>query len=224
MGIHFRTVSEQVYALLRDRLVAGTFSTRNAIRQETIAAELGVSKIPVREALIRLQNEGLVILEANKGFFVSPLSPEEAEDVYNLRLSIEPQAAALASKQATEADKQAVTTALKNLQRAAETEHGDIGRCNRLFHLSLIRPARRTVTISFIERLHLISERNVSEYLIAADSEDSAHKEHLTIYEAWMAGDADEVQRQLYDHINTTFQELMASYDTDLLQIRTAPA
>ncbi|WAC48118.1 GntR family transcriptional regulator [Asticcacaulis sp. SL142] len=212
MGIHVQTVSEQVYKLLRDRLVSGTLSPHDAIRQEAIAAELGVSKIPVREALIRLQNEGLVVLEANRGFFVSPLSLEEAEDAYGLRLTMEPQAAALAAMRATPEDRLAVTAALNGLQHAAESDRGDVGRCNRLFHLSLIQPVRKPVTINFIERLHLISERNVCEHLVAAGSEDRAHQEHLVMYDAWMSGKGDEVARLVYDHINATFEELKAHY------------
>jgi DNA-binding GntR family transcriptional regulator len=212
MGIHVQTVSEQVYSLLRNRLVSGTLSPHDAIRQEAIAAELGVSKIPVREALIRLQNEGLVVLEANRGFFVSPLSLEEAEDAYGLRLTMEPQAAAMAAMRATPEDRLAVTAALNGLQHAAESDRGDVGRCNRLFHLSLIQPVRKPVTINFIERLHLISERNVCEHLVAAGSEDRAHQEHQVMYDAWMSGKGDEVARLVYDHIHATFEELKDHY------------
>ncbi|ESQ84044.1 hypothetical protein AEAC466_09880 [Asticcacaulis sp. AC466] len=212
MGIHVQSLSEQIYNILRDRLVSGSLTPRDAIRQDALAAELGVSKIPIREALIRLENEGLIVLEANRGFFVPPLTLEEAEDVYTLRLSMEPQAVGLAATRTTEADRRQARAALDDLQHAAETNKAEIGRYNRLFHLSLIHPVRKPVTVRFIERLHLISERNVGEYLIPAGSEDQAHQEHEIIYDHWANGRADEVIELVHRHINATFQDLITEY------------
>ena len=85
---------------IRDRILSGAVAAGQPVRQDALAAELGVSKIPLREALARLEQEGLVRAEANRGFFVRPLSAAEAEEVYALRLMLEPDAAGAGARAA----------------------------------------------------------------------------------------------------------------------------
>ena len=103
VSIVVRTLSERVFDIVREQIVSGRLSSEAPIRQDALAAELGVSKIPVREALARLEQEGLLTSHANRGFFVQPMSAVQAEEIYALRLAIEPQAAAYAATQADEA-------------------------------------------------------------------------------------------------------------------------
>ena len=86
--------------LLRERILSGDAAPERPLRQDAIAAELGVSKIPLREAMARLEREGLVRAEPNRGWFVRPLSAAEASEVYALRLKLEPELAALAAARA----------------------------------------------------------------------------------------------------------------------------
>jgi len=212
MGVHVQTVSSQLYNELRDRLIAGHFPPGQPIRQDALAQEYGVSKIPVREALFRLEREGLIASEANRGFFVIPLTLEEAEDVYTLRLQMEPEAVAQASLIATPKDRQAAQMALSALNLAAQTDRLRVPHANRMFHLSLVRPLKKPVTVSFIERLHIISERNIGEHLAPAGGEDQAHQEHSTMLEYWLSGRADEVRVLVHHHIEATFVELKLHY------------
>ncbi len=212
MGIHVQTIAAQVYDELRDRVIAGHIPQHMPIRQDALAAEFGVSKIPVREALIRLEREGLILSEANRGFYVVPLTLEEAQDVYSLRLQMEPQAVAEASRLATDADRAFARAALDTLNHAALNDRLRVPRANRMFHLSLIRPLRKPVTVQFIERLNVISERNVGEHLAPAGGEDRAHQEHNTMYAYWAAGKADDVAALVYQHIQATFTELVSHY------------
>ena len=80
--------------MVRDFILSGVIPSEEPIRQDALAAELRVSKIPLREALARLEQDGLVVSHPNRGFFVRPMSPEEAEEVYALRIKLEPDAAA----------------------------------------------------------------------------------------------------------------------------------
>ena len=90
-------LSQQIIDSLRDRIIAGGFEAGQPIRQDALAAKLGISKIPLREAFAKLEQEGLIVSRANRGYFVSPLSTEEALDVFDLRLKLEPAATAEAS-------------------------------------------------------------------------------------------------------------------------------
>ena len=103
MPLEIRTLSDRLVEVLRDFILSGAIEPDFPIRQDSLAAELRVSKIPLREALARLEQDGLVISQPNRGFFVRPMSPEEAEEIYALRLKLEPDAVAAKLVHAVEA-------------------------------------------------------------------------------------------------------------------------
>ena len=154
-------LSEQIIDVLRARIIAGDLASDAPIRQDALAAELGISKIPLREALVRLEQDGLVASERNRGYVVRPLTAEEAYDVFDLRLKIEPDAVAAAAACLGPADVAAGRDALGALDAAAAARDGRAGALNRAFHMALIRPGGRPVTLQMAERLHTISERYV---------------------------------------------------------------
>src|SRR3954466_8046947 len=119
MSIVVRTLSERVFEVVREQIVTGKLPHDLPIRQDALATELGVSKIPLREALARLEQEGLLTSHANRGYAVRPMSAEEADDIFALRLSIEPAAAAHAATVANDADRDAARIAFEELDKAA---------------------------------------------------------------------------------------------------------
>jgi len=215
MTLVVQTLSEQIFSLVRDRIISGKIPVDVAIRQDALAAELGVSKIPLREALARLEQDGLLLSQANRGFFVRPLNADEVEEVYALRLKIEPDAVAEASKVASEADKKAAKAALEALDAAAATDKTQVGRLNRAFHISLVRPLHRQVTTQIIERLNIISERYVGKHLEPAGRDDRAHNEHLALLELWSAGKSEEVAALMRQHIAMTLEDLRKQFETE---------
>src|SRR6185312_3324093 len=112
MAIVVQTLSEQIYALMRDRIISGNLTADTAIRQDALAAELGVSKIPLREAFARLEQDGLLQYITNRGYFVRPLSYDEVEEIYALRLKIEPEAVGAAARKAGDKEKEVAQAAL----------------------------------------------------------------------------------------------------------------
>jgi len=212
MGLVVQTLSEQIFTLVRDRIISGRLPSETPIRQDALAAELGVSKIPLREALARLEQEGLLLSQANRGFFVRPLSADEAEEVYALRLKLEPDAVAEASKVATPEDKAAATAALEALDKASISDKAAVGKLNRAYHMSLVRPLGRPLTTQIIERLNIISERYVGKHLEPAGRDDRAHKEHLAMLELWSQGRSQEVAAMMHDHIASTLEDLRREF------------
>src|SRR5580765_1714679 len=85
-----QTVTGSVAEELRRRIVGGKYVGGDQIRQEALAAELGVSRIPIREALLQLEAEGLVVIHTHKGAIVASLTPEDAADLFEARLLVEP--------------------------------------------------------------------------------------------------------------------------------------
>jgi DNA-binding GntR family transcriptional regulator len=84
-----KPLREEIHARLRDRIVAGGFPPGSRLQDVRVATELGVSRTPVREALLRLVKEGLVESDPNRGFFVAPLSRREVLEIYPIVWTLE---------------------------------------------------------------------------------------------------------------------------------------
>jgi DNA-binding GntR family transcriptional regulator len=206
-GIIVRNLSDQLVDLIRERILDGTVPSGQPIRQDALASELGVSKIPLREALARLEQEGLVTSQVNRGYVVSSLRPEEAEEVYALRLKLEPEAVALAAIHATDADRQKAIQASQELDAATEAHGSGVGALNRAFHLSIIRPSGQAITTTFLERLHILSERYVRKHLEPLGRNQRANEEHDTILQMWLDRDP-LVSKLVQAHIRKTIIDL----------------
>jgi DNA-binding GntR family transcriptional regulator len=212
LSIVVRTLAEQVYANLRDRIVAGRLGTDVPIRQDAVAAELGMSKIPVREALARLEQVGLLVGRTNRGYVVPPMSVEDIEDIFSLRLAVEPRAAAFAVANADDADRAAARSALSLLENAAVDDPVQLATCTHDFHTALVRPGNRPLTTQLVERLLVLSARYLVTHLPRSDRGQQPRLEHRSILEAWLARDADSVNLRLAAHIDQTLKELKRGF------------
>lgn len=205
-SIVVRNLSDQLVELVRDRILSGEVPADLPIRQDALAAELGVSKIPLREALTRLEQEGLLRSQANRGFFVRSLNTEEAEEVYALRLKLEPEAVALAASRADEAERRGAGEALDMLERVTDVR--GVGAFNRAFHLALIRPCGQPITSNILERLQVLSERYVRKHLEPLGRDQRAQEEHRELLETWLARDSEGVAALMRSHIGQTLEDL----------------
>ena len=147
-----RTMSGQITARIREKILTGVYPPGSALLQDVIAAEFGVSKIPVREALVQLRAEGLVDVFAHRGFQVRPLSSSEVDEVFRLRAQIEPEAVAEGVRRAQPEDIDAARLAFGNLNDAlAAGELYESGDLNRTFHLALIVPrCQQSIGVIFV--------------------------------------------------------------------------
>ena len=213
--IQKRGLGDQIVDLLRDRIISGELCAEAPIRQDALASELGVSKIPLREAFAKLEQDGLVGSHMNRGFFVRALSAEEAYDVFDLRLKIEPGAVAAGSAAVRPADRDHARRALLALNQATAAGSPGAGALNRAFHMALIRPAGRPVTTQTVERLQFIAERYVVRHLEPTGRTGRAAAEHEALLEAWAAGRTEDAARLTTDHIATTLKDLRAEFDKD---------
>jgi DNA-binding GntR family transcriptional regulator len=165
MSLVVRTLADRIFDLVREKVVSGQLAEDQPIRQDALAAEFGVSKIPLREALARLEQENLLVSHANRGYFVRAMTADEAEEIYALRLAIEPAAVGLAALAATDEERAAAVAAMQALDQAASTQAEQVAVRNREFHVALTRPCRRVLTMQLIERLQILSERYTVAHL-----------------------------------------------------------
>jgi len=203
-----RSLSDRLTDVVRDIILSGEISPAVPIRQDALAARLKVSKIPLREALARLEQDGLVISHPNRGYFVTPLSADEAEEVYDLRLKIEPDAAARACLKATEIEQNAARETLDLLDRDAAAQKPTVGALNRAFHLALVTPGGRLITARMVKRLHTIADRYVRKHLEPLGRNVQAEAEHEEILAAWLARRSDNVAKLIRQHLEHTLEDL----------------
>lgn len=204
-----QTMTSQLIVRLRNHILAGTYAPGSALRQDLLASEFGTSKIPIREALVQLQSEGLVNIFPNRGFQVRPLTAGELEEVFRLRLQIEPTAVAQGAKLATAADHDAARMVLSQLNEALAVEDfASSGQLNRAFHLALIVPRLHPVAAEVLGRLHTLAQRYVQAHLRPQGRDKRATREHAALFRAWSAGNSKEVSVLTYSHIEATRNDL----------------
>ncbi len=204
-----QTIASQLMFRLRNRILAGDYAPGSALRQDTLAAEFGTSKIPVREALVQLQSEGLVDIFPQRGFQVRPLSASELDEVFRLRLQIEPTAVARGAKCAAVEDRVAARVALSQLNEAlASGEFASSGHLNRAFHLTLIVPRLHPVAGEVLGRLHTLAQRYVQAHLRPEGRFKRATREHNALYETWNDGKGKQAARLTQAHIAATRDDL----------------
>jgi DNA-binding GntR family transcriptional regulator len=204
-----QSMTSQLIVRLRNRILAGTYAPGSALRQDNLASEFGTSKIPVREALVQLQSEGLVNIFPNRGFQVRPLTAAELGEVFSLRMQIEPTAVALGAKLATAADRDAARHALDQLNDAlAAGEFSSSGQLNRDFHLLLIVPRRQPVAAEILGRLHTLAQRYVQAHLRPEGRVKRATREHAALFRCWSLGRSKEARALIHRHIRSTRDDL----------------
>jgi DNA-binding GntR family transcriptional regulator len=203
-----RTLSDRLVEVLRDIILSGAIESELPIRQDALAAELRVSKIPLREALARLEQDGLVVSQPNRGFFVRPMSPEEAEEVYALRLKLEPDAAAEACLRATEAEQEKARQALAAFDIEAVAHKPTVGAANRAFHLALVQPCGKRLTTDMVARLHVLADRYVRKHLEPKGRVLRAEAEHHDMLDAWINRREARVRKLITEHLEHTLGDL----------------
>lgn len=214
MVIPRSTLTDAATQAIRERILHGDLEAGEPLRQEALAAELGVSRIPLREALQRLEAEGLVALVPHRGAVVAELPTVDALELFELRALIESDLIRRAVPLATASDHREALAA--HQQFAAALESGDVaslGRANLQFHLALYRPAARPRTLDVYQRLHQQCDRLLRLQLTLTDGGAQAVREHAAIAAVAQGGDAETAARLIHDHILGAGQRLVHALD-----------
>src|SRR5215218_5276749 len=117
-GLERTTTPEGVYRMLRAAILDGTVPPGGQLRERDIAADLGISRSPLREALTRLEEEGLVVKIPFRGAFVVEVSADDIAEIASVRLLVEPYVGELSAEALRGADRPRLTEAIEELRRA----------------------------------------------------------------------------------------------------------
>lgn len=210
-----RTLTEAATDALRDRILQGILRAGEPLRQEALAAELGVSRIPLREALHRLEAEGLVALVPHRGAIVAEVPVDDLAELFELRALIEGDLVARAVPRATPADLERSRSAMAVFAQAVSRGRtAQLGEANSRFHAALYAPSGRARTMEVVERLHVQCDRLLRLQLTLTDGGAQAVREHEALWEAVADGAADRAAALLRAHILGAGTRLAAALAT----------
>ena len=203
---------------MRTGILEGRYKPGEWMRQEKIAQELGVSQMPVREALKELASEGLIEHVPYRGARVVDISANDVEDIYALRAFLESRAAGFAARQITPEELVELKQLQDEIEKYSAPEHLVRYReLNRRFHELIFTASRRDYLIRTLKLLWAAFPtmlmgnypRTASQPLVGRDSVDLL--EHATIIDALEKGNASAAQETMKEHIESVMRELMGT-------------
>lgn len=182
-------LGDAVYSALRQAIITNVLPQSTRLSGVSLARILGVSRTPVRDALRRLESERLVVSSAGSGFIVIPLSIEDIDEIYTLRVALEGCAAALAARHRTLADLSLMEAVHKAFTGAVEDGDPDeIARLNTRFHDALMHAAKSSRLAQFVVLLQQSVRRLGPTTLASPDRARRSVEDH----EAMLAAIRDE--------------------------------
>jgi len=202
-----KSVEEVVTIALRDAILSGELPPGEPLPQERLAEQLRVSRIPLRDALRRLEGEGLVRIGARRGAQVASLSPDDVREIYEIRIGIEPgmmyrSVSALDNSAST----RLVAMSVHMDELASKPAKGSKAR--REFYSELYAYARRPR----IRKLALGLRDDVQRYHVIAALESSLH-DHAALRECISAKDPERAAKVHADHLSRASADLVAALE-----------
>ena len=200
--------AELIAEALRTDILQGKRKSERPLRQDEIAAEFGVSKIPVREALSQLKTEGLVTFAPNRGAVVSALTPHDVDEIYTIRIALETVALERAIPNLTIGDLNQAEAILELIDQ--ENDITRWGELNWDFHTLLYAPANMPRLLNSVQTLHINVARYLVIHLAGLDYQSVSQQEHHAILNVVRHGDSDTAIALLRDHLQAASDKLVA--------------
>ena len=198
----FRTKADLAYEHFREQIVNGTYAPGQRLTLADLSKGLGLSQVPVREALLRLEREGLLESEPHKGMRVMRLSLADAQELFEIRCELE----GLAAFRACRAGEQELAADLARINESFATAfaRGDytrMGYANWDFHRRILQAAASGQLIRMLEDVWTRSFRFRLGYRLIPGRAEGTVAEHARIVEAIRTGDPDAARAAARDHI-----------------------
>ncbi|MGU7775960.1 GntR family transcriptional regulator [Burkholderia sp. MR1-5-21] len=204
------TTVELVTTAIRQRILSGELAPGEVVRQEALADELGVSRVPIREAITRLTAEGLLTSVPHKGAYVAELSIEEVRETFDIRLRLEPWIFAEAIPRITDAE---IAKAERLVKEMDEADSGEWGQLNWRLHETLYMPAQKDITLQMLRVLHDRSDRYFRFQVVQVPIREQSHQEHMELIEACRKRDAKRGAKLLEQHVKIAAQQIISVVD-----------
>lgn len=209
-------LSEVVYRKLRRAIIRGDLGQGATVSETDLAKRLEVSKTPVREALTRLAQEGLVVSTPHKEAVVTSLSRGELEEIYHLRIQLEGLAARTAAERLTEEHAKAIRTILGDLEVATAAHDTEtLRRTYLLLHQAIWQASQTRRLPAILMNLQDYVEMSRYTLMYQPAGLEVGLEEHARVVRAILARNASEAQEAMVRHIEHTLELLRAGSPAD---------
>lgn len=197
---------------VKERIISGELPAGTRLHERNLSHELGVSRVPLREAILTLESQGLIEVRPRIGAFVKPLTRKYVEDLFNVRLALEPLAASLAARNRTAAQIEQLEGLFHEQQKAMEADNNKAGSlANAEFHLVILRASGNDLLYSIVAPLQSQIQRlfrrtivNISELL---------YHDHEKMLDAVRHQDADRAAGLALEHVEGTRAHSLSLFD-----------
>ena len=194
-----RLLSARIADEIRSAVLSGEMRPGMRIRQELLAAKFGASRIPVREALKQLENEGLVVLAPNRGAWIADVNSEESIEVYRIREVVEPLAILESVPYLTDADISALDAMINELERVTTLER--YLQLDREFHHYMYRRHHNRHAVDLWEDHREILRAIARRLPSSLRRRKSVMEEHRALLEAIRTHDEDRAAAVIAEHV-----------------------
>lgn len=212
------TLPSIVYKKLRDAILNGVFSPGQMLRQDEVASKLGVSRSPLREALPRLEADGIVVLHPRRGYAVASLDPKQITEVFDLRCLLEGELARRSIQKRTEGDIAAIYTIISEMASLSEqSDSPNIARwfdLNMQFHSALLAPADCPHHLKALEHSRNLIESYIRTEVHLTGDLRQAQEEHTMLAKAFVNGDVETFVNMTRQHSEHTRDRLLSRLPT----------
>jgi DNA-binding GntR family transcriptional regulator len=203
----FARKSDLAYIRVRELILSGELAPGAVLPQASLAQTIGMSTTPLREALRRLKQEGLVELDAHRDARVRPLDAAEARDLLEMRRNLDPLAASLAAQRRTEDDLADVRSALDGLEALDAAPSLAQLESHHRFHAAIHRASHNALLVDVLDGLWVKTDRYRRHGLESGRSDeerDARATEHRRLFEAVRDGDAETAAELMRRHVETS--------------------
>ena len=205
------SLEARVYNELREALLCGQFKKDEWLTEHMLTQKLGVSRTPVRSALQRLAEDGLVSLIPNRGAVVIGITKEDIVDIYRIRMRLEGLACAMAAEKITEEEKQKLSENVALFEfyiQRQDTEH--IEELDTVFHRMIYEASGSPTIARILSDLHLHTKGYRRTALAVPGRLEKTTEEHRNILNAILSGNAEEADRLTCEHIEHALANMMS--------------
>ncbi len=205
-SIRRETLETQVYQVLRTAILERQLASGERLVQDELATKLGTSRIPVRDALKRLEVEGLVTADERGSYFVSTFGVEDLEEIYDLRALLEPYAAAKAVNKLTAGELEALERLVQDMVQTAARDRERYVQLNEDFHTILYEASQQRRLVRMIKSLW--SGQPPLTPITVPEQLERSQQEHQALLDALKEGNVGAVEELMRMHIQNAGQAL----------------
>lgn len=196
------TTQEWVTEILRKAIINGVFKDGEPIPTAELSNKLGVSRMPIRIALLQLENEGLVSLRPHKQAVAIQLSPDEIMKVYEIRFELEALAVRLAIERISDSQLKELIDTHKEMEQTTEpTKYMEL---NDIFHNKIYESSQNEILINMISQLRNKIQKYLKVFLKQNENIDAANKDHKDILDAIINKDTELAELLICKHLKST--------------------